>query len=468
MKRAFPSAVVFSVCATLALMVAPSRGADAPETETGILETRVTDTQGKSVTGVSVILEGPRLARTTVAATRSDGRVRFLGLPAPGRYVVSLATGGREPVTVELAAGETRAATLVFEPSYFEKLTVSESRASERISETPATVGVIDRGAIAATQPTHPGQLLGQVAGVWVSTTGGEGHQTAIRQPLTTNPVYLYLEDGVPTRSTGFFNHNALYEINVPMADSVEVTKGPGSALYGSDAIGGVVNVLTRSPFGAARLEASTDAGSFGWRRGMLSGNLAGTENAARADVNITQSDGWRDDTAYDRQSATLRFDRAPGGSTYLKALVTYSHIDQQTAGSSPVPEVLYLSDPEVNLTPISLRKVEAFRASVDWELQTDMGSFSVIPYYRDDSMELLPNWTLTFEPTLYTDANESYGLLAKFRRGLPAVRTELTAGVDAEWSPGSRGGGSAHGPDDARSGEHAHLRVVPAGLSDL
>jgi outer membrane receptor protein involved in Fe transport len=81
---------------------------------------------------------------------------------------------------------------------------------------------------------------MGGVAGVWVSVTGGEGHQTAIRQPLNTNPVYLFLEDGVPTRSTGFFNHNALYEVNLPGAEGIEVTKGPGSALYGSDAIGGV------------------------------------------------------------------------------------------------------------------------------------------------------------------------------------------------------------------------------------
>ena len=71
---------------------------------------------------------------------------------------------------------------------------------------------------------------------------------TAIRQPITTNPVYLYLEDGIPTRSTGFFNHNALYEINVPQAGRIEVFKGPGTALYGSDAIGGIINVSTRAP----------------------------------------------------------------------------------------------------------------------------------------------------------------------------------------------------------------------------
>ena len=54
-----------------------------------------------------------------------------------------------------------------------------------------------------------------------MNVTGGEGHQTVIRQPLTRGPVYLFLEDGVPTRSTGFFNHNALYEINLPAAEGI-------------------------------------------------------------------------------------------------------------------------------------------------------------------------------------------------------------------------------------------------------
>ena len=90
--------------------------------------------------------------------------------------------------------------------------------------------------------------MMSLVPGAAVGVTNGEGHTTAIRQPFTTSPVYLFLEDGIPIRSTGFFNHNALYEINIPQAGGVEVVRGPGTALYGSEAIGGVVNVLTRAP----------------------------------------------------------------------------------------------------------------------------------------------------------------------------------------------------------------------------
>lgn len=428
---------MFSAMAGVMLSAALAIGQTSPGAF-AIVEGKVVDSRGAAVHGVPVLLQGESLPAPLTAKSRADGTFRFAGLPAPGGYTLSLVSGGRETAALQVAAGQTRTVSLLFEPGFFDQVTVTGSREREPISRTPASVGVIDRSALLVARPTHPGQILGQVAGVWVNTTGGEGHQTAIRQPLTTNPVYLYLEDGVPTRSTGFFNHNALYEINLPMADGVEIIKGPGSALYGSDAIGGIVNVLTSSPFGGGRLDAAVDAGSFGWKRALASGSLTGHGQGVRLDVNSTQTDGWRDATGYDRQSGTLRWDRM-GISSYLKTVLTYSHIDQETAGSSSIPRPLYESDPELNLTPISFRKVEAFRASINWEHQSESTLLSLIPYFRDDSMELLPNWTLTFDPTVYTDSNRSYGLLSRVGWSLPALRAYLTAGLDLDLSPGSR-----------------------------
>ena len=127
-------------------------------------------------------------------------------------------------------------------------VTVTATREEEKISETPISVGVVPQQSIQITKPTHPLEILGQVPGVSVSVTNGEGHQTAIRQGFTTSPVYLFLEDGIPIRATGNFNHNALYEVNIPGAGGIEVIRGPGSALHGSDAIGGIVNVITKMP----------------------------------------------------------------------------------------------------------------------------------------------------------------------------------------------------------------------------
>ena len=54
------------------------------------------------------------------------------------------------------------------------------------VMETPASVGVISGRDLRFTGPMHPQQLLGQIPGVAVAVTNGEGHSTAIRQPFTT------------------------------------------------------------------------------------------------------------------------------------------------------------------------------------------------------------------------------------------------------------------------------------------
>ena len=319
------------------------------------------------------------------------------------------------------------------------EVTVTATREGQLISETPATVDVIKEKALREVRPTHPSEIMGQVPGVWVNVTGGEGHQTAIRQPLTTSPVYLYLEDGIPTRSTGFFNHNALYEVNLPMAGGIEINKGPGSALYGSDAIGGVINVLTRRPPRSAELEGSVEAGSYGWKRAMVTGGNAFGDHAFRADLNLSHTDGWRDNTAYDRQSATLRWDSAIGNDAVLKTVATMSNIDQQTAGSSAISKNDYEHNPRANYTPISLRKVQAFRLSSAYEKERGDSLLSITPYYRYDSMDLLANWSLSYDPTRYTTENQSLGAQIKYRKDFPLLRTRLIVGVDIDNSPGSR-----------------------------
>jgi outer membrane receptor protein involved in Fe transport len=380
------------------------------------------------------------LASEHPVTTSREGTFTLEGL-APGRHLVIVrGPDGRSEgrVSIDVTPGGVARADVTLQLTFSEDVVVTESRAGRLRHETPASVDAVTAAELSLVKPSHPGEILGRVPGVWVSATSGEGHQTAIRQPLTTNPVYLYLEDGVPTRSTGFFNHNALYEINVPMAEGIEVTRGPGSALYGSDAIGGLVNVLTRSALDRSGIGGSLEAGGDGWRRVLVDANWSNGAHGLRATVNGTVSEGWRDATAYDRQTATLRWDWLRG-SALTKTLLSLNRIDQQTAGSSALPEIDYLEEPSANLTPISFRDVNAVRLSVDHRRMVGRTALSVLPYYRYDSMGLLPNWTLTFDPTEYATDNHSLGVLAKVQRELAPWRTTLTAGVDADWSPGQR-----------------------------
>ena len=320
------------------------------------------------------------------------------------------------------------------------EVTVTGTREKALLNETPAAVGAIKAETVQQDRPTHPTQIMSQIPGVAVAVTNGEGHTTAIRQPFTTNPVYLFLEDGIPIRSTGFFNHNALYEINIPQSGGIEVTRGPGTALYGSDAIGGVVNVLTRNPPKQGEFTLGGDAGPYGWGRLLLGGGNTVGDHAWRADLNITHTDGWRDATKYDRQSGGFRWDYAITGDSMLKTVMQFSKINQQTGANSPLTLADYSNNPTRNYLPIAYRKVEALRLSTHYEKEWDNTLISIAPFVRNNSMELLASFALNFDPTVSLSENRSFGVLAKWRRDFPQfMRARLIAGVDVDYSPGSR-----------------------------
>lgn len=406
--------------------------------QSGVVEGRVVDGEsGAPLAGVSITIGG-----SSATLSAGDGRFRLTGIPVGEHELVARRVGmapETRVVTVTAEAPVWVEVTLSTQALLMHGVVVSTTREVRRLAETAASVGVVSSEELDQARPTHPSDVLQRVPGVWVGMTGGEGHTTAIRMPKTTEPVYLFLEDGVPTRSTGFFNHNALYEVNLPQAGRIEVLKGPATALYGSDAIGGVIDVETRAPTRDPSATAYLEGGHNGWNRALLSGSNSWGATGIRADLNLTRSDGWRDDTGYDRQSATIRWDQRLAGGGTVKTVLTASRIDQQTAGTSSLLREDYLGDRTINYTPISLRDVQALRFSSALETSVGDTRVSLTPYLRWNSMELLPNWSLTYDPTIYETGHSSLGLLARGSRDIPALRARMIAGVDIDYSPGGR-----------------------------
>jgi outer membrane receptor protein involved in Fe transport len=315
-------------------------------------------------------------------------------------------------------------------------MTVSATREMRRRNEGSATIDVLDGAELRNSHETHPADVMNRLAGVHVSNLSGEGHSMAMRQPITTKPMYLYLEDGVPTRATGFFNHNALYEVNLAQAGGVEILKGPGTALYGSDAIGGVVNVLTRPAPLTPTLEASLEGGAYGYARLLASAGGTVGRNGVRADLNVTRSDNWKQDAPFRRQSGTVRWDLvAPAGWT-AKTVLTGTHVDQQDVPALSV--ALFDTSRAMNLAPIAYRRVQALRVSSAIERDQGGSLWSFTPYARYGDMQLLPWWQLTYDPQTWDTKNTSLGLLSRYRRDFTPLKSQVIVGLDAESSPGS------------------------------
>jgi len=373
------------------------------------------------------------------AISDAEGRFHISAVPAGPRQVTAQRAGlatRQDSVLVPAGGTVTLDFTLAEEARLLAPTVVSATREVQQRADASATIDVLDGAELRHARPSHPADVMNRMAGVHVSTLSGEGHSMAIRQPITTKPMYLYLEDGIPTRPTGFFNHNALYEINVPQAGGIEVLKGPGTALYGSDAIGGVINVLTRPAPATPSAELSVEGGAYGYGRVLASGGFTHGRNGLRADLNLTRNDGWRDGSGYERQSGTIRWDHFNANGLTARTVLTASNIHQNDVPALPTAK--FDSIPTLNRAPISYRQVEAVRLSSAIERESGQSLWGITPYARYDVLELIPSWQLTYDPQWWDTRNSSLGFLAKYRRDFQPLRARLIVGTDVDWSPGS------------------------------
>ena len=131
------------------------------------------------------------------------------------------------------------------------EVVVTGNRERQKRSEVPAAIDIIGEQDIAETKAFGLDQLVNQVPGVFMMTSraaSNEQHMMAVRSPISTRSLFLYLEDGLQIRPTSVFNHNALLEMNDLAYGRIEVLKGPASSIYGSESIGGSFNFLTKEP----------------------------------------------------------------------------------------------------------------------------------------------------------------------------------------------------------------------------
>ncbi|MBI2568374.1 MAG: TonB-dependent receptor [Candidatus Schekmanbacteria bacterium] len=160
------------------------------------------------------------------------------------------------------------------EPSVQEVITVTATPESEAV--VPATVTVIGREEIDRRQATSVATLLGAVPGLAVATTGGPGDPTSVFTRGTNSTQTLVLLDGVKLNNPNFSGYD-FANLTTDAVERIEVVRGPFSALWGADAVGGVVNLISRRekvPFtGTAGFEGGQDGY---WRANALAGGTAG------------------------------------------------------------------------------------------------------------------------------------------------------------------------------------------------
>lgn len=128
--------------------------------------------------------------------------------------------------------------------------------------ETGAAVTVVTGEELERRQVRHAGDALRSLPGVSVSRTGSAGGLTQVRIRGAEGNQTLVLIDGIEANDTGNGEFN-FSDLDISDVERIEVIRGPQSGLYGSQAVGGVVNIITRSGRGPLQVRARTEAGSF-------------------------------------------------------------------------------------------------------------------------------------------------------------------------------------------------------------
>jgi iron complex outermembrane receptor protein len=156
-----------------------------------------------------------------------------------------------------------------------EQITVTAIRASQNILDVASNISQIDNESLRLIEQQHINQTLVRIPGGWISRGNGQEHLTAIRSPVLTGAggcgAFFIAQDGISLRAPGFCNVNQLFDANTEQAVSIEVLRGPASTVYGSNAVHGVINVLTPNPFDTEHSSLSLSVGPHDYTRGMFS-----------------------------------------------------------------------------------------------------------------------------------------------------------------------------------------------------
>jgi vitamin B12 transporter len=161
-------------------------------------------------------------------------------------------------------------------PAQPPEVVVTADREPEPISRTGSSISVVKGETLATSNPGSLVDALRTVPGLDISESGGPGSTTNIRLRGANTGQTLVMIDGIrindPTAASGDFD----FAMFAPSAiERIEVLKGPQSALYGSDAMGGVVNIITKKGSGPAQFNVRTEGGSYG--TAVTNGSVTGS-----------------------------------------------------------------------------------------------------------------------------------------------------------------------------------------------
>jgi outer membrane receptor protein involved in Fe transport len=332
-----------------------------------------------------------------------------------------------------LLGAVTLSQTALAQTAVIDEVIVTTTRSDSLRIDNAGNIATIDPS---ETVNLFPVEMLNRAPGVHIHRGSGQEHLTAIRSPVLVGGAgagsFLYLEDGIPMRAPGFANVNALMDA-MPQADgAVEVVRGPGSALYGSNAVHGLVNFIS-APLDETGTSADIAYGSYGRHAVSLKSAQDHGQYMTRLTLDLNgETEGYRAAQSFGQQKARLEAAWQDGATGYRLSLA-HMNLNQETAGyaSSYEDETIARDNSDEN----AFRDATATRLYVRMTTDLDDGAkLTLTPYLRSNEMDFRMHFLSTADP-LEQNSHDSYGVQAAYARDAGWV--SYVAGLDVELTEG-------------------------------
>ena len=332
------------------------------------------------------------------------------------------------------AAGDHSTGIEAFDETEISEVVVTTQRYQRDTSPVSGNIAQLDASTIGRVEHQHINQLMNKVAGAWVVRGSGQEHQTAIRSPVLAGggacAGFLFLEDGIPVRPAGFCNINQFIELNTEQARSIEVVRGPGNALYGSNALHGVVNVLMPMPGRAGDPGVALELGANDFVRARIAMPFE-SESPWFASAVFADDGGFREDSGYRQGKMHLKRSWQVTGGEFTAGF-TATDLHQDTAGFIYGKDAY--KDPALNRsnpTPKAFRDVGSQRLYGLWSRSVGGFDLDVRPYIRHSDMQFM-HFELPGQP-VEDNGQVSAGVMSALTAGWNELQT--VAGLDIEWA---------------------------------
>lgn len=281
----------------------------------GSISGRVTDERNAAVQGADVQLRSRTGIRLS-AKTNDSGSYSFKNIP-PGDYILEVSAAGfatltSNELTLEQGQSLTNDIQLSVE-SVNENVVVTANGTAQRVEEISKAVTVLDDQSIEAKRALTLPEALRGTPGLRVQQQGSMGTLTSLRFRGQRNFDTAILLDGLRVRDSADINGSAfpfISDLTPNDLDRVEILRGSGSSIYGTNAIGGVINLVPKTGAGKMRFETGFEGGSLALLREHVKG-AGGIDQRAGFSFGLTRLDvrrGVDGNDQYGNTSAVGRF----------------------------------------------------------------------------------------------------------------------------------------------------------------